>query len=148
MGIFKSNDRHYFRLKKIYLVLKKKSFSINTYFQFKEIIKYKSDKRKILVIFVKNYLVKGFGINWLNSFVSLIRKNYSKYNIKFYVDAGNDPELSILILRENIDFLKLKSNKIILKKINQIAKKNKVLLNPKFDVVEFSKIKNYKNLKI
>ena len=148
MGIFKSNDRHYFRLKKIYLVLKKKSFSINTYFQFKEIIKYKSDKRKILVIFVKNYLVKGFGINWLNSFVSLIRKNYSKYNIKFYVDAGNDPGLSILILRENIDFLKLKSNKIILKKINQIAKKNKVLLNPKFDVVEFSKIKNYKNLKI
>ena len=34
------------------------------------------------------------------------------------------------------------NNKIILNKINQIAKKNKVLLNPTFDVVDLTKIKN------
>ena len=95
-----------------------------------------------------NYLVKGFGIEWLNTIIKLIKKKYSQYNIKFYVDAGDDHGLSILILRENIDYLKLKSNKIILIKIKQIAKKNKVLLNPKFDVVDLSKIKNYRNLKI
>ena len=74
--------------------------------------------------------------------------NYSEHNIKFYVDAGNNYGLSILVLNENIDYLKLNSNKIILNKIKQIAKKNKVLLNPNFDVVDLSKIKNYSNLKI
>ena len=129
-------------------MLKKKCFSINTLNQVEELIKLKNNKRIKLIIFIKNYLVKGFGIEWLNTIIKLIKKKYSQYNIKFYVDAGNDHGLSILILRENIDYLKLKSNKIILIKIKQIAKKNKVLLNPKFDVVDLSKIKNYRNLKI
>ncbi len=148
MGFFKQNDRYYVRFKKIYLVLKKICISINNYFQFEQLIQYKINKRKILIIFIKNYLVKGLGIDWLNVFIKLIKKNYSEYNVKFYVDAGNDYGLSILILKENIDYLKLKSNNIIIAKISQIAKKNKVLLNPNFDVVEFSKIKKYKNLKI
>ncbi len=129
-------------------MLKKKCFSINTLNQVEELIKLKNDKRIKLIIFIKNYLVKGFGIEWLNTIIKLIKKKYSQYNIKFYVDAGDDHGLSILILRENIDYLKLKSNKIILIKIKQIAKKNKVLLNPNFDVVDLSKIKNYRNLKI
>ena len=78
----------------------------------------------------------------------MVKKNYSQQNIKFFVDAGNDYGLSILMLRENIDYLKLRSNKIILNKINQIAKKNKVLLNPNFNIVDVTKIKNYKNLKL
>ena len=36
----------------------------------------------------------------------------------------------------------IKNNKFVLNKINQIAKKNKVLLNPTFDVVDLTKIKN------
>ena len=127
---------------------KKNCFSINTYFQLEELIKLKVNKRKILVIFIKNYLVKGFGIDWVKTVIRLVKQNYSEQNIKFFVDAGNDYGLSILILRQNIDYLKLRSNKIILNKINQIAKKNNVLLNPAFNIVELSKIKNYKKLKI
>ena len=126
----------------------KNCFSINTYFQLEELIKLKVNKRKILVIFIKNYLVKGFGIDWVKTVIRLVKQNYSEQNIKFFVDAGNDYGLSILILRQNIDYLKLRSNKIILNKINQIAKKNNVLLNPAFNIVELSKIKNYKKLKI
>ena len=129
-------------------MVKKIWFSINTYIQFEELIKVRNNKKKLLIIFIKNYLVRGFGIDWLRALIKLIKKNYSSQNIKFYVDAGNDQGLSILILRENIDYLKLKSNKIILNKVNQIAKKNKVLLNPDFDVVDISKLKNYKQLKI
>ena len=129
-------------------MLQRKCYSINTYEQFEQLIKYKSNKKKILVILIKNYIVSGFGINWLNTFIRLIKKKYSQYNIKFYVDAGNDHGLSILILKENIDYLKLRSNKIILDKLKQIAKKNKVLLNPNFTIVNLSKIKNYKNLKL
>ena len=127
---------------------KKNCFSINTYFQLEELIKLKVNKRKILVIFIKNYLVKGFGIDWVKTIIRLVKQNYSEQNIKFFVDAGNDYGLSIMILRQNIDYLKLRSNKIILNKINQIAKKNNVLLNPAFNIVELSKIKNYKKLKI
>ena len=103
-----------------------------------------TDEQKARVV----QAVKGLGIFWLSTLIKLIHKNYPKYNIKFYVDAGNDYGLSILIMRENIDYLKLKSDKIILNKIHQIAKKNKVLLNPNFDVVETSNLKNIKNINI
>tara|TARA_Y100000768_G_C23948047_1_gene668634 strand:+ start:1134 stop:1523 length:390 start_codon:yes stop_codon:yes gene_type:complete len=129
-------------------VLNNCCFSINTLFELDNLIKLKINRKKILILFIKNYLVTGFGVEWLNTFIKLVNKKYSQYNIKFFVDAGNDYGLSLLILRENIDYLKLRSNKIILEKVNQIAKKNKVVLNPTFNVVDLSKIKNYKNLKI
>ena len=129
-------------------MLKKHCFAINTYEQFEKLIRYKKNKKKLLVIYIKNYLIKGLGVNWLKVLIKLIKKNYSEYNIKFYIDAGYDYGLSILIISENIDYLKLKSSKDILNKISQIAKKNKVLLNPNFDVVEVSKIKNYRSLKL
>tara|TARA_B100001287_G_C22632450_1_gene505878 strand:+ start:478 stop:867 length:390 start_codon:yes stop_codon:yes gene_type:complete len=129
-------------------VVKRYCFSISNYFQFEKIIKLKKNKNRTIVVYIKNYLIKGFGINWLITLIKKIKNNYSKYNIKFYVDAKNDHGLSILIMREEIDYIKLKSNKVILNKINQIAKKNKVLLNPNFDVVETSNLKNIKNINI
>ncbi len=127
-------------------MINKECFSVNTIFEIEKLIKLKKNKRKIIVIFVKSYLIKGFGISWLNTLIKIVKKKHSQHKIKFFIDAGNDYGLSLLILRENIDYLKLKSNKIILNKINDIAKKNKVLLNPNFNIVEFSKIKNYKKL--
>ncbi len=129
-------------------MLKKRCFSINSYLQFEKLIKYKNNKKRILIVFIKNYLIKGFGVDWLEILIKSINKKYSKYNIRFFIDSGNDYGLSIQIMELNIDYLKLRSNKIIMNKINQIAKKNKVLLNPDFNVVELSKIKNFKNLKI
>ncbi len=126
----------------------KRCFSIKTYFEFEKLIKVKKNKKKILVIFIKNYLVIGLGIDWIKVIIKLIKKNYSEYNIKFYIDAGNNHGLSILILKENIDYIRLKSNKIVLTKINQIAKKNKVLMNPDFDVIEVTKIKDFTKINI
>ena len=88
------------------------------------------------------------GIDWIKAIIKLIKKNYSEYNIKFFIDSGNDHGLSILILKENIDYIKLKSNKVVLNKINQIAKKNKVLMNPDFDIIEISKIKDLTKINI
>ena len=123
-------------------------FCINSYFQFENLIQHKKNKRKTLIIHIRNNLVESFGIEWLSSLIQLINKNYKNYNIKFYVDTGNNYGLSILIMKENIHFLKLKANNIIMRKINQIAKKNKVLLNPSFNIVNVSKIKNYEKLKL
>ena len=126
----------------------KRCFSIKTYFEFEKLIKFKKNKKKILIIFLENYLVVGLGIDWIKAIIKLIKKNYSEYNIKFFLDTGNDHGLSILICKENIDYIKLKSNKVVLNKINQIAKKNKVLMNPDFDIIEISKIKDLTKINI
>ena len=47
--------------------------------------------------------------------------------------------LCILLIEEKINYLKIKTNNIIFKKISQMANKNKVLLNPKFDIVHLTK---------
>ena len=120
---------------------KKKCFAINSYYQIEKIVSKNKRKYKVLVIFIKYYLIKGLGIDWLNTLIIITKKKYKSINIEFYVDCGDDHGLSIFLIRSKIRFLKIKSNKIILSKINQIAKKNKVVLNPQFDVVEVSKIK-------
>ena len=125
-------------------MITKKCYAISTHAEVEEIVKLKIDKNDILIIFIKNYLITGFGIEWLRSFIQIIRKKYNKHNIKFYVDGGTDYGLSILILEEDINYLKLRSNKVILEKINQIAKKNKVLLNPSFNVVRLKKKQSIK----
>ena len=129
-------------------MLNKKCYSINSFRQIEELILIRNNKKKILVIFIKNYLIKGFGIDWLRTLIKIVSKKYSNHNIKFFVDTGHDYGLSILILKENIDFIKLQSNKIILNKINQIAKKNKVLLNPNFNIIDLTKIKKLKKINI
>ncbi len=125
----------------------KKCFAVNSYYEFELFIEKKKLKDEIIVVYIKYYLIKGLGINWLNDLITQIKKNYKKLSIKFFIDSGNDYGLSIQIIRENVDYLKLSSNESILSKISQIAKKNKVLLNPNFHVVDISRSlrKNYEN---
>ena len=128
---------------------KKICFAVSTLTQIESLIEIRKSKFKTSIIFIKYFLIKGFGIEWLRTLLTHIKNKYTTHNIKFFIDSGYDQGLSILLTHENIDYLKLKNNKIILNKINQIAKKNKVLLNPTFDVVDLTKIKNIqKKLKI
>ena len=113
---------------------KKKCFSINNFFQLEKLIEEKKNKQKIIIIYIANYLVTGFGLEWLRTFINLTKKKYKNINIKFYIDSGYNSGLSVMLLKENINYLKLKSNKTILGKINSISKKNKVVLNPNFVV--------------
>ena len=121
---------------------KKICFAVSTLTQIESLIQFRKSKFKTSVILIKYFLIKGFGVEWLRSLINYINKKYKTHNIKFFVDSGYDQGLSILLTQENIDYIKLKNDKIILNKINQIAKKNKVLLNPTFDVVDLTKIKN------
>ncbi len=128
---------------------KKNCFAVSTLSQIESLIEFRRSKFKTSVIFIKYFLIKGFGIDWLRTLIKHIKNKYKAHDIKFFVDSGYDQGLSILLTHENIDYLKLKNNKIVLDKINEIAKKNKILLNPTFDVVDFTKIKNIqKKLKI
>ena len=128
---------------------KKICFAVSTLTQIESLIEFRKSKFKTSIILIKYFLITGFGVEWLRSLINSINKKYKTHNIKFFVDSGYDQGLSILLTHENIDYIKLKNNKIVLSKISQIAKKNKVLLNPTFDVVDLTKIKNIqKKLKI
>ena len=102
---------------------KKICFAVSTLTQIESLIEFRKPKFKTSIIFIKFFLIKGFGIEWLRTLVNHTKIKYKTHNIKFFVDSGYDQGLSILLIHENIDYLKLKNNKIILNKINQISKK-------------------------
>ena len=67
---------------------------------------------------------------------------FGKSSFKLFIDCGSDQSLAINMANEKIDYLKLKSNSIILSKIKNIAFKNRVLLNPSFNIVDCRNRKN------
>ena len=124
--------------------MKKKNicFAICTYTQAEELIIEANKKNIKPIIFIKYYLVRGFGIYWIKTLQKLLTKSFNKNAFKLYVDSSNDCGLSIDLIRLKINYIKLRSNQKLLYKIKQIAKKNNVLLNPSFRIIELSNIKN------
>ena len=87
-------------------------------------------------------MINGFGSDWLKEFNILLEKLFSKKKFKMYVDCKKNYGLFINLVEQKIDYLKVDAKKETLKRLNQIAKKNKVSLNPEFSVLDLSKIKN------
>ena len=67
--------------------------------------------------------------------------SFSNKSFKIFVDCNNNFSLATQLIGEQIHYLKLKADPLTLKKINDIAKKNRVLLNPKIRIVDLSNIK-------
>ena len=86
-------------------------------------------------------MINGFGSDWLKEFNILLEKRFSKKTFKMYVDCKKNYGLFINLVEQKIDYLKVDAKKETLKRLNQIAKKNKVSLNPEFSVLNLSKIK-------
>ena len=72
----------------------------------------------------------------------MLISKFGQSNFKLFVDCGSDQSFAIKMANEKIDYLKLKSNSIILSKIKNIAFKNRVLLNPSFNIVDCRNRKN------
>ena len=119
-------------------------FAVNTLKQAEETIQ-ESNKNNIKpIIFIKYYIIKGFGVDWIKALQLLLASSFPQNSFKLYVDANTDYGLSIELINIKINYIKLRCNHQIIKKINQIAKKNRVLLNPSFRIIDLSNIKNIK----
>ena len=129
--------------------MKKKlvAFTINTLEQAENIILESKIYKITPILHFKNYLLRGFGPEFVLTFQDILISNFGKSSFKFFVDCGFDSSLSISMLTNKIDYIKLRGGSVILSKIKNIADKNRVLLNPSFNVVDCRNRKNI-NLKL
>ena len=123
------------------------AFTINTLEEAENVILGCKTYKIKPVLHFKKYFLLGFGAEFILTFREMLISKFGKSNFKLLVDCGSDQSLAIKMANEKIDHLKLKSNSIILSKIKNIAFKNRVLLNPSFNIVDCRNRKNI-NLKL
>ena len=129
--------------------MKKKliAFTINTLEEAESIILGSKIYKTKPILHLKKYFLLGFGVEFILTFREMLISKYGKSSFKLFVDCGFDQSLAINMANKKINYIKLKTNSIILSKIKNIAYKNRVLLNPAFTIVDFRNRKNI-NLKL
>ena len=121
---------------------KKYCFSINSYLQALTVLK-KCKLEKIQpIIHIKNYLIIGLGIDWLLETKNMLEKENILTNLEFFIDVKNNYGLFISLVEKRITYLKVKGDKKVLIRLRQIAKLNKVSINPNFSILDLSRTKN------
>ena len=121
---------------------KNNCFTINSYDQASKIISYCKDNNVVPILFIKYFLINGFGIHWLQELKRLLLTRFTSKNYKIYVDSKKNYGLFIDLVENQVSYIKVNANNETLKRLKQIAKLNKVLINPKFSIVDLSKTKN------
>ena len=128
--------------------MKKKpnAFTINTISQ-AEVIILEAKMYKIKpVLHFKDYILEGFGPDFILTFQKILKSKFGNSSFEFFIDCGFDSGLTIKMATKKIEFLKLRGSVAVLKKVKNITKKNRVLLNPSFNIVDCRHLKNV-NLK-
>ena len=116
--------------------LKNYCFSFTNYNHTAEIIKTCNNKNIKPVLFINNKLISDLGIEWLNSLDVMLNTQKKLKNYKLYVDVKKNYGLFISLVEKGIDYIKIETSKENISKIKEIAKLNKVLINPQFSVVD------------
>ena len=116
--------------------LKNYCFSFTNYNHTAEIIKTCNNKNIKPVLFINNKLISDLGIEWLNSLDVMLNNQKKLKNYKLYVDVKKNYGLFISLVEKGIDYIKIETSKENINKIKEIAKLNKVLINPRFSVVD------------
>ena len=116
-------------------------FSINNYTVAIEVISVCKKLKKIPVLHIKYFIINGFGINWLKELNQLIKLKYQSKDFKFFINSKTNYGLFINLVEYGVDYINIRSDEDTMKKLKQIAKINKVSVNPKFSIIDLKKIK-------
>lgn len=127
------------------MITKNYCFTVNSFLQAIYIITICKKKRIIPILFVKYYIINGLGIAWLSEFIDMLKEQFKSKDFKIYVEAKKNYGLFISLVEQKIDYINVKADQQTLKRLREIAKLNKVLINPTFSIVDLSKLKNVKN---
>ena len=122
------------------MLKKKYAFAINSYYKAIETILSCKNKKIFPIIYIKFFIVDGFGPDWINELNNLLQNKFSKNSYELYVDCKKNYGLFIDLVEQKISYLKVKADDETFRRLNEIAMKNKVSLNPSFSVVDLFKI--------
>jgi len=122
-------------------------FTVNSYHQAVDIVSISKNSKVVPILLIKYYLIDGLGINWLNEFKSMLENKFKPKDFKIFAEVKKNYGLFISLVEKKINYIAVRGNKETLKRLTQIAKLNKVVINPSFSVVDLSKSKNI-NLKL
>ena len=122
--------------------LENNCITINSYYQATEIIKICKKNKIVPILFIKYYLINGLGIDWLHELINILQKEFKPKDFKIYVEAKKNYGLFIALVENKINFINIEANQETMKRLKQIAKLNKVSVNPDFSVVDIAKSKN------
>ena len=122
--------------------LKTNCLVINSYYQAVEIVKICKKNNIVPILFVKYYLINGLGIHWLCELIKMLQKEFKSKDFKIYVETKKNYGLFIALVEKKINFVNVQANHETMKRLRQIAKLNKVSVNPDFSVVDIAKSKN------
>ena len=121
--------------------LKKNCLVFHSYEEAIKILKISKKYKITPIFFFSHYLLDGLGIEWLIETRNMIQNEFEKKSFKTYVDAKNNYGVFVSLVENDFNFIKIKSNINILKKLKQIAKLNKVIINSEFSIIDLSKFK-------
>ena len=122
--------------------LKTHCLTINSYYQAVKIIKICKKNRIVPILFIKYYLINGLGIDWLLELIKMLQKEFKSKDFKVFVETKKNYGLFIALVEKKINFINVQANQETMKRLGQIAKFNKVSINPSFSIVDISKSKN------
>ena len=122
--------------------LKKYYFTINSYHQAVEIISISKKNKVVPILFIKYYLINGLGISWLSELKSMLENKFKPRDFKIFVEVKKNYGLFISLVEEKVNYIVVNGNENLIERLTQIAKLNKVVINPSFSIVDLSKSKN------
>ena len=120
-------------------------FNVNNIHQALKITLICKNYNIIPTFFIKFYIINGFGPDWITEFRNLLLKKFNKKDYKIFIDCKKNYGLFINLVLQKIDFLQVNANLKTLSRLKNIAKKNKVTVNPKISIINLANIKNIKS---
>ena len=118
-------------------------FSINSYKQGIHALDICKKENILPILYIKYHLIDCLGVEWLLELQRMIKKNKLSKNLEMYVDVMKNYGLFITLVEKKIKFIKLEAEDKILKRLEEIALLNKVLINPGFSIIDLSKSKRF-----
>lgn len=122
--------------------LEKYCFTVNSYHQAVDIISISKKNKVVPILLIKYFLINGLGVSWLTELRSMLENKFKPKDFKIFTDVKKNYGLFISLVEEKINFITVKGSEEALERLTQIAKLNKVVINPTFSVVDLSKSKN------
>ena len=126
--------------------LNKFCYNINTYYQGLEVINCYLNLKNIPILYFKYNLINKLTIDWLTELIIMLENKVGNKKFQTYVETKNNYALFInLIEKKKINYLQTTANKEMLLKLKNIAKANKVFINPNFSIIDITRSGNIKN---